>query len=274
MARFLRIMAVATLALWSAAFCTEPLKPLLPPENTLYMAGVAELRDDVYSADLKWSAELAPCNCFSVYTDMSYRFISYQYELTFHDQLHEYVNLQVNGLNESFVGMKFFPFPFFGINASWRFPPSEGSQIERFPRLGIEPTGLWQFSRNMLLGISGQYYTFLEDKNYQPGDELGAKASFVWNIGWTRHERSGWRVSYAYLFRWRIQESENHNLAKAYQKMDDEYRGFRMRGAIARYYGFEKFSLGVGGAYEMNRGTLFGFETGHKVEFFVKAEFP
>lgn len=252
------------------SFGTEPLKPLLPPENSIGLAGVAELRDDVYSADLKWSAEVAPCDCFGVYVDMSYRFVSYEFDTKLHNQIHEMLNLQVNGLNESFVGMKFFPIPYFGVNASWRFQPKDGSRVERFQRVGVEPTGLYPFSRNMLLGLSAQYYSFLEDQNFQPGDEVGVKTSFTWNIGWERHEKSGWRITYAYLFRWRIQESENHNLAKPYQKMDDEYRGFRMRGDIARYFQVGKNSLGVGGAYEMNRGYLFGFETGHKVEMFVK----
>ena len=56
-----------------SVFATEPLKPILPPQNAIALGGVGELRDDVYSADLKWSVEVAPCNCLSFYTDMSYR---------------------------------------------------------------------------------------------------------------------------------------------------------------------------------------------------------
>ena len=256
------------------ALATEPLKPVLPPQNAIAIGGVGELRDDVYSADLKWSVELAPCNGLSFYTDMSYRFISYEWQVMLHDQIHEMVNLQVNGLNESFVGMKFFPIPYFGLNVSWRFKPGDGSRVERFERLGIEPMGVYRFSPNMLLGISGQYLAFIEDRNYQPGDELGIKTSFVWRTFWDRYSRTGWQVGYVFLFRWRIQESENRNLAKDYQKMDDQYRGFRMRGDIARYVGWFPFPFGIGMAYEMNRGNLFGFETGHKVELYLKAEFP
>lgn len=262
------------LILWgSVVFATEPLRPSMPPRTMLGISGLAELRDDVYSADLRWSVEVAPCNCFSVYSDMSYRFLSYQYDFMWHDQLHEMVDLHVNGLNESFVGMKIFPLEYFGVLVNWRFRPRDGSRVERFQRLGIEPTGLYQFSENMLLGGAFQYYTFIEADNFLPGDEVGLKASFVWNFLWYKKERTGWRLSYAYLFRWRIQESENRNLAKAYQKMDDEYCGFRMRGDIARYFAWFDFPLGVGMGYEMNRGSLFGFETGHSVELFVKAEF-
>lgn len=257
-----------------SVFATEPLKPVLPPQNAIALSGVGELRDDVYSADLKWSVEVAPCNCLSFYTDMSYRFISYEWQTMLHDQIHEMVNLQVNGLNESFVGMKFFPIQYFGLNVSWRFKPGNGSRVERFERLGIEPMGVYRFSPNMVLGLSGQYYSFIEDKNYQPGDELGVKTSFVWNAFWDKYARTGWQVGYVFLFRWRIQESENHNLAKDYQKMDDLYRGFRMRGDIARYVGWFPFPFGMGMAYEMNRGNLFGFETGHKVELYLRAEFP
>ena len=146
--------------------------------------------------------------------------------------------------------------------------------MERFERLGIEPMGVYRFSPNMILGLSGQYYSFVEDRNYQPGDELGVKTSFVWNVFWDKYARTGWQVGYAFLFRWRVRESENHNLAKDYQKMDDLYRGFRMRGDIARYFSWFRFPFGIGMAYEMNRGNLFGFETGHKVELYLRAEFP
>ena len=91
------------LLLVAVAFATESLKPTLPPENSIALAGVGELRDDVYSADLKWSVEVAPCNCLSFYADMSYRFVSYEWQAMLHDQIHEMVNLQVNGLNESFA---------------------------------------------------------------------------------------------------------------------------------------------------------------------------
>ena len=116
--RFIRVrgvlrLALVLLALSVSAFATEPLKPVLPPLNAIMVGGVGELRDDVYSADLKWSVELAPCNCLSFYTDMSYRFVSYEWQTMLHDQIHEMVNLQVNGLNESFVGMKFFPIRYF-----------------------------------------------------------------------------------------------------------------------------------------------------------------
>ena len=262
------------LSLVAAAFATEPLKPVLPPENSIALAGVGELRDDVYSADLKWSAEVAPCNCLSFYTDMSYRFFSREWQITYHGHLHQKVDLKVNGLNESFVGMKFFPIRYFGLNVNWRFKPGDGSKVERFERLGIEPMGIYPFSANMLLGLSGQYYTFIEDRNYQPGDELGAKASFVWNVGWDKVDRSGWRIGYVFLFRWRIQESENRNLEEPYRKMDDLYRGFRMRGEVARYVTWFPFPFGIGLAYEMNRGNLFGFETGHKAELYLRAEFP
>ena len=266
---------VISLLVWAApAFATEPLKPVLPPQSAIAVGGVGELRDDVYSADLKWSVEVAPCNCLSFYTDMSYRFVSYEWQVMLHDQIHEMVNLQVNGLNESYVGMKFFPLDFFGLNVSWRFKPGDGSRVERFERLGIEPMGVYRFSPNMVLGLSGQYYSFIEDRNYQPGDEVGVKTSFVWNAFWDKYARTGWQVGYVFLFRWRIQESENHNLAKDYQKMDDLYRGFRMRGDIARYVGWFPFPFGIGMAYEMNRGNLFGFETGHKVELYLRAEFP
>jgi len=255
-----------------SAFAVEPLKTVQSPKTVLELNGFGELHDDVYSGDIGASVEYAPCNCLSLYADVAYRFFSYEWNTMLHDQIHEAVNLQTNGFNESYLGMKFFPLDYFGIDLNWRSKPGEGSQRDRFMRFGVEPMGLYKFSRNLLLGLSAQYYTFIEDDNYQPGDEVGVKGSFVWNFLWNHENKTGWEISYAYLFRWRIQESENLNLDKPYQKMDDEYRGFRMRGAVARYLGWLQFPVGVGMAYEMNRGTLFGFETGHRVEFFLKAD--
>ena len=261
-------------ALFVTANATEPLRPVLSPRTAVDLGALGELRDDVYSADLGWMVEVAPCECSSLYTDLSYRFVSYQWETMWHDQLHEYVNLQVNGLNESYVGAKYFPVDFFGIALDWRDRPGEGSRVNRFNRLGVEPMFLYRFSGSMLLGLSGQYYTFVEDDNFQPGDEVGVKASFVWDVFWNRSAHSGWRVSYAYLYRWRIGESENMNMRKPYRKMDDMYRGFRMRGDVARYFGWFPFPFAIGMGYEMNRGYLFGFETGHRIELFVRSEFP
>ena len=187
-------------ALFVTANATEPLRPVLPPRTAVDLGALGELRDDVYSADLGWMVEVAPCECFSLYTDLSYRFVSYQSETMMHDQLHESLNLHVNGFNESFIGAKFFPVEYAGVAVSWRFRPGEGSRVERFNRLGVEPMVLYGFSSTLLLGLSLQYYTFIEDANYQPGDELGIKASFVWDVFWNKKARTGWRIAYAYLF--------------------------------------------------------------------------
>jgi len=137
---------------------------------------LAELLDDVYSADLNFSGEYAPCNRFGVYGDFSYRLISYEFDTMLHDQRHEALNLHVNGFNESYLGMKFMPYSFFGVDVNWRLPSGEGSLKNRCRRLGIEPFGIYDFSRGLLLGAAASYYTFLEDDNFQPGDEIGLKA--------------------------------------------------------------------------------------------------
>ena len=266
------LLIVALLA--ASAFATEPLRPALPPQTTVGVGAIAELRDDVYSGDIGWNVEIATCDCFSLYTDLSYRLVSYEWDTMWHGQRHEAVNLQVNGMNESFVGVKFFPMRWLGVVANWRFQPGEGSRVERFNRLGVEPTILYWFSRGLLLGYSMQYYTFVENENFQPGDEIGLKASFVWNLLWNYAKRTGWRIGYAFLYRWRVEESKNFNMLKAYQKMDDAYRGFRMRGDVSYYFGWFPFPLGMGMAYEMNRGEMFGFETGHRVELYFKALMP
>jgi len=82
-------------------------------------------------------------------------------------------------------------------------------------------------------------------------------------LAWNYELRRGWQFDYAFLYRWRVQESENLN-------MDDAYRGFRMSVDAARYFSVAKRSLSVALFYEMNRGNLFGFETGHALGMYAK----
>ena len=256
-----------------SSFARETISPVRTPESFVRLGGIAELRDDVYSADLNVAGEFAPCNCFGVYGDFAYRLVSYEWNTMAHDQIHEMVNLQVNGLNESYLGMKLVPFPFAGVDVSWRLPPREGSRVNRFHRLGVSPFGLYEFSRNMTLGAAAEYFTFLEERDFQPGDELGLKGSISWKLLWDRDDHSGWKFDYVFLYRWRIQESENLHMDKPYRKMDDLYRGFRMRVDAARYFSAFKNSLGIALFYEMNRGYLFGFETGHTLGLYAKFMF-
>ena len=253
-----------------AAFARETVSPVRAPESFVLLGALAELRDDVYSGDINVAGEYAPCNCFSIYGDFAYRLVSYEWNTMAHDQIHEMVNLQVNGLNESYLGMKLVPLPFAGVDVSWRFPPREGSRVNRFHRLGVSPFGLDEFSRNMTLGAAAEYFTFLEERDFQPGDELGLKGSISWKFLWDRDDHSGWKFDYVFLYRWRIQESENLSLRKPYRKMDDLYRGYKMRLDAARYFSSFGNSLGVALFYEMNRGYLFGMETGHTLGLYAK----
>ena len=256
-----------------SAVARESILPVRGPESYALFGGVAELRDDVYSADLNVAGEFAPCHCFSIYGDFSYRLLSYEYDVMFHDQRHEALNLHVNGLNESYLGVKLMPFSFVGVDFNWRLPPREGSRVNRFYRIGVTPYGLYEFSRNMTLGAAMEYFTFLEERNFQPGDELGLKGSISWKLLWNRNDYSGWKFDYVLLYRWRIQESRNLNLDKPYQKMDDLYRGMKLRIDAARYFSVFKNSLGAALFYEMNRGHLFGMETGHTLGLYAKYMF-
>lgn len=262
------LLALAFLSVPSLA--RETVSPVRGPETSVVLGSLGELHDDIYSADVGLAGEYAPCDCFSVYGDFSYRLVSYKWDTELHDQIHESLNLDVNGLNESYLGMKLMPFPFFGVDVNWRLPPREGSQDCRFHRLGISPMGIYDFSRNMQLGLAAEYFTFLEKQEFQPGDELGVKTSLSWKFLWDRDDFSGWKLDYVFLYRWRIQESENLRMEKTYRKMDDLYRGFRMRVDAARYFPVFGNSLGVALFYEMNRGNLFGMETGHTLGLYAK----
>ena len=125
----------------------------------------------------------------------------------------------------------------------------------------------------MTLGAAVEYFTFLEKQSFQQGDEIGAKGSISWKLLWDRDDYSGWKFDYVFLYRWRIQESENLHMDKPYRKMKDLERGFRMRVDAARYFAVFKNSLGVALFYEMNRGNLFGMETGHTLGLYAKFMF-
>ena len=105
----------------------------------------------------------------------------------------------------------------------------------------------------------------LENKNYKPGDEIGLKASFVWRPGWNDSLKTGWEFSEVFLYQARIEESENRNLDKRYRGMKDKYRGTKMKFDAMRYFNILDLSVGFGLNYEIHEGTLFGFETGHRV---------
>lgn len=264
---------LALLLLMVPLLARETVSPVRGPESAAVFGFLGELHDDVYSADLQVAGEYAPCNCFSVYGDFAYRLVSYEWDTMLHDQNHEALNLDVNGLNESYLGMKLMPFPFFGVDVNWRLPPREGSRDCRFHRLGVSPMGIYDFSRNMQLGLAAEYFTFLEKQEFQPGDELGVKASVSWKFLWDRDDFSGWKLDYVFLYRWRLQESENLSLKGDYQKMDDLYRGFKMRVDAARYFAVMGHSLGISLFYEMTRGHLFGMETGHTLGLYAKFMF-
>ena len=254
-----------------SSFATEVVRPVTAPHTAVMIGGIVELRDDVYSGDVRLSTELAFCKCLSVYSDIAYRFASYQYEVANFKQQHEIVDLRVNGFNESYLGLKISPNEYVGVNANFRFAPGEGSRKDRFQRVAVEPMAIYPFSKYLLLGASLGYYTFIEQDHFLPGDELGGKTSFVWKPFYKLETPRGLQLSYVFLLRHRVNESKNKNLKSRYQKMDDLYWGFRMRGEIA--YFFESWPLGYGFGYEMNRGTLFGFETGHRAELFVRYDF-
>ena len=250
----------------TSIFATEFVRPITRPHSGISLGSMAELRDDVYSLDGRFSAEVAFNNRISVYSDISYRFFSYQWETELHDQLHELVDLRVNGFNESYLGVKFFPIEFVGLAVNWRFEPGDGSQNDRFLRLGVEPLTVIPISEYLEFGAALGFYSFIERDNFQPGDEIGGQVSLIWKPFYKLQNPRGLKLSYVFLLRKRIEESKNLNMKTAYQKMDDEYAGFRMRAAIE--YDLKSIPLGYGFAYEMNRGTLFGFETGHRIEFF------
>ena len=256
--------------LFAVGLATENLHPITPPTTSFATQGSVELDEDVYSGDMEISAEYAVHPRLSLYADGAFRFLSYSYEYSTEGYIHNYCNLHVNGFNETYAGIKWIMLRHLGLNIGWRFPPGEGSQKNRFHRLNLEPFTVFPFSKHLTLGTSFRYNTFLEDKNYKPGNEVGFKASFVWRPGWNDALHTGWHFSETFLYQARIEESENRNLAKPYRKMQDKYRGMKMKFDAARYFSIFKVPVGFGLNYEIHEGTLFGFEAGHRVGIFTK----
>jgi len=261
------LIALSPIAVWAA----EIVRPVEAPATRFAVAGFEELDDDVYSTDMAVSAEYSPFKAFSVYTDASFRFMSYSYEYSTEGYIHNYCNLHVNGFNETYVGTKFFFLPNFGLNFNWRVPPGEGSQQNRFHRMNMEPFALLHFSRDLTVGTSLRYNSFIEDNHYKPGDEIGFKTSFIWTLGWNEERRSGWKISETFLYQARFEESENRNLAKPYSKMKDTYRGMKIAFDASRYFNLFGLPFGIGLNYEIHKGTLFGFETGHRLGIYLEA---
>ena len=249
----------------SLSFATEVLEPLHYPTSAISVEGAAELDDDTYSGVMTVSAEYAITNWFSLYGNGSFRFLSYSYEYSTEGYIHNYCNLHVNGFNESYLGLRTLFYRNLGLDAGWRFPPGEGSQKDRFHRLNVEPFALFPASHHLLLGTALRYDTFLEDKNFRPGDEIGFKASFLWKFWWNDAKQTGWKFSEVLLYQARFQESENYNLNKNCRKMKDKYKGMKIAFALARDFTLLNIPLELGINYVINKGTLFGFETGHRI---------
>lgn len=266
------LMLLCACCLWIGdALAVESLRPVSAPRSWLEYTFSAELDEDVYSGLLSLQGEYAFCTQFSVYLDGSYRLLSYSYEYAMDGYIHNYANLHVSGLDETYVGLKSLIYGPFGLDVNWRLPPRDGSRKNRFQRMNLEPYGMFSITKRLDVGASIRYNAFLEDRNYKPGDELGVKAGVVWRPFDVQGEPPLWTFAGTALFQTRLEESENRNMKKAYRKMDDIYQGLKMKFSAVRYFDFMKVPFGIGLNYEIHQGTLFGFETGHRIGITLRA---
>lgn len=275
------VLSLSMVLLVVNASATESLHAITTPSTWGSIDASIELDEDVYSADMSVSAEFAfPLGngLGSLYADGAFRFLSYSYEYSTKGYIHNYCNLHVNGFNETYLGAKLMPFgknfgamQNVGLNLGWRFPPGEGSQLQRFHRLNVEPFYTFAFTRDLTLGGALRYNKFLEADDFAPGDEIGIKASWIWKFLWNEKSNTGWIFDEVILYQMRIQESKNFHLAKRFQKMDDQYKGLKIRFDFQRVFGFAPIPVSFGINYEIHKGTLFGFETGHRIGFFARA---
>lgn len=253
-------LVLCPLIIWAS----EIQHPILPPSTFINLKGNVDQLDDVYSADLNLSIEYALFNMFSLYSDAAFRFLGYGFEYSKEGYVHNYCNYHMNGFNETYLGAKIMIGDVFGINANWRFPPGNGAQENRFHRFNIEPFFTFAFSDSLKIGGAIRYNKFLEQDHLQPGDELGAKISFYARAFWYDVEQTGWVYTGSLLYQVRFMESENHNMAKDYQKMDDRYQGLKFDINCTRYFALFPIPLGFGFDYQIHIGNLFGAEMGQQ----------
>jgi hypothetical protein len=53
--------------------------------------------------------------------------------------------------------------------------------------------------------------------------------------------------------------------------MKDTYRGMKIAFDASRHFSVFGLPLGIGLNYEIHKGTLFGFETGHRLGIYLQA---
>ena len=269
----LRVAGLTLFILSFSVFATETLHPVSAPANSIQVSGAFELNEDVYSADMALSAEISPVDFLSVYADASFRFLSYSYEYAIGGYIHNYCNLHVNGFNETYVGMKALAYHGIGLDVNWRFPPGEGSQENRFHRLMLSPFVTYSPWESLSLGTAFRYATFIESDNLKRGDEAGFKASLTWKFFQNKRNKSNWQLTEIFLFEKRIESSRNNNMKSPYSDMQDTYSGIKFKFSLVRNFRLCDFPLGIGLDYEIHKGTLFGFETGLRLEAFVQSQF-
>ncbi len=265
--RFIRSLILIFCASFSdTIFAYEFVQPIRFPENKVILSGSGELRDDVYSSDIRMVGEWAPIAAFSFFSDLSWRLFSYEMQLKSNGEiLHSKTDLQMNGLNASVFGVKIKPFRFWGMTLTYKTPAGDGDKSEKHSRYGLEFFYLRPLWKSIFwIGWAGESFWFAERKNYKPGAELGSKFLLKILI-------QNWELENVFSFRRRIINSENKTLEKPYQNMHDSYAWFRYRTEGFRNFQIsEKLNLGIGLAYEFSYGMLYANETGHRIEILMR----
>lgn len=260
---FLKYVAIGVLWCVSLGNALEHALPIRYPERSLMLGYAASVMDDIYSGDVDARGEFAFNKRVSLWASTSFRTVSYLYEVSHFEQIHGYLNLQTYGFNASYFGMKYVPAKHFGIGATYRMRSFDGDRDEIFHGLETNFLLFYPFSERLLLSGSLDLLKSFPRHGFEPGAEWGAVASLVYKPG-------KWEYESVILYRKRLQESLNLNMERRYQGQKDDYAGVKVRGAISRVFFEEEFPMRFGFAYETNRGNLFGRETGHLIELFIR----
>ena len=244
----------------------EIVNPVFYPQSTVVLGYSLNLDDDVYSGDVVGSVEWAVTPRWSLLLASSYRTVSYLYEISDFEQVHEYMDLETEGFNRSYVGFKYAFSKYAGFESVFRSRAFGGDTKELYNGLKSSLLLFIPFSQRVFVGGSLEWTKFFERHNFEPGRELGGKLSLVWQPG-------RWRIEDVILFRTRYEDSRNLNLNEYYQKQKDQYNGVKVRFAVERKFISDQNPLSLGLGYQLNRGHLFGRETGHLMDLYLKKNF-
>lgn len=263
--KIFRVISVCFFIFQTALFAYTPLRLKSLPSNSIELATLLELHDDVYSNDINAFAEFSLNSQLSFLGELSYRTFSFEQEMdTSFNILHKGTNLSVSGFYTFLLGVKFFPVEFLGASLDWAIPIEKELGFQKFHSVSGEFLFLYPFTNWFEFSLAQEFCFYIPTDNFSLGSEIAIQWQGIFKI-------SKWRIEHISEFRQRVKDSKNKSLAIPYQKQNDRFSALRFKTAIYRNLIEKSFDLDIGISYEVAKGFLYGKETGHK--FSIESRF-